>query len=388
MIRLFVRGFWLVTALSALSLAACQVQHNDTPGKSAVAPKDEIVLGPDSPKHAYIKEKTVELVQKPLMDPVTGRITYDETLTARVSSPISGRVTGAIAPLGKVVRSGDALAELDSPELGQAQSDYASAMADFNLASHHAQRVSELYSDGIASRKEQEQAENSLARARNEAERARLKLVNLGVHSKGMSNRFILHAPVAGIVTERRINPGMEIRPDMADPLFIISDLGKLWVQMDIFEKDIDLIHIGARVALHVSAYPEETFMATVSYISQIVDEASRTVKVRCILANDRARLLPGMFAAVEVQSDPDDMVVVAPLTALFTENESDWVYINTGDYHYQKRIVKVGLRLKGRAVILDGLHPGERMVVDGALLLRTEQDTVEQSGSDSKSHD
>ena len=172
----------------------------------------------------------------------------------------------------------------------------------------------------------------------------------------------------------------MEVRPDLTAPLFVISDLNQLWVQMDIYEKDIGLIHVGAKVLLHVPAYPEETFIATVSYIGQVVDETSRTVKVRCIAPNASNQLLPAMFASIEVQSDPEDAAIVVPLTALFTENDAIWLYVNTGNYHYQKRLVKVGLRLKDRAVILDGLKPGERLVVDGALLLNAEQNNQMQS--------
>ena len=100
--------------------------------------------------------------------------------TARVSSPIAGRVIGAIAAVRCTVRTGDTLAVLDSPELGEAQSAYAEAMSDLNLADRDFQRIRELYDNGIAPRKEQEQAEDNLTRARSEAERARLKLANLG----------------------------------------------------------------------------------------------------------------------------------------------------------------------------------------------------------------
>ena len=143
-----------------------------------------------------------------------------------------------------------------------------------------------MYDNGIAPRKEREQAEDNLTRARSEAERARLKLANLGARPGRMDNRFSLHAPISGTITERNINPGMEVRPDLSAPLFVISDLNQLWVQMDIFEKDIGLIHAGTKILLHVPAYPNESFTATVSYISQVVDETSRTVKVRCILPN------------------------------------------------------------------------------------------------------
>jgi len=365
----------LAAGLLGLSLLACQPHNNEPQQKAVIPPKNEVILSPDSPKRAYIKEAIVELVRRPLMDPVTGKITYDETRTARVSSPIAGRVTGAIAALGAQVKAGDALAELDSPELGQAQSDYAGAQADLNLANRAFQRMQELYANGIAPRKDQEQAQDNLARARSEAERARLRLANLGVRNGRTDNRFALHAPVAGAITERNINPGMEVRPDLSDPLFVISDLSKLWVQMDIFEKDIGLIHVGAQVLVRVPAYPNEIFTATVSYIGQVVDETTRTVKVRCSLSNEEFRLLPAMYTAIEVQSAPNDRAVVVPLTALFTEEESDWLFVAVGDGHYQKRPVKAGLRLKDKAVILEGLNPGERLVVDGALLLRTEED-------------
>ncbi|MGZ5054404.1 MAG: efflux RND transporter periplasmic adaptor subunit [Methylobacter sp.] len=366
----------LSAGLLGLSLLACQPQQNEPPHNQATTlPKNEVKLSPDSPKRNYIKEAIVELVRRPLMDPVTGKITYDETHTARVSSPIAGRVIGAISALGTHVKAGDALAELDSPELGQAQSDYAGALADLNLAKRASQRMKELFDNGIAPRKDQEQAQDNLTRVRSEAERARLRLENLGVRSGRTDNRFILHAPIAGTITERNINPGMEVRPDLDSPLFVISDLSKLWVQLDIFEKDIGLIRPGAQVLLRVPAYPGEIFTATVSYIGQVVEETTRTVKVRCVLSNDDFRLLPAMYAAIEVQSDPNDKAVVAPLTALFTEEESDWLFVALGDGRYQKRPVKAGLRLKDRAVILEGLNPGEHLVVDGALLLRTEED-------------
>ncbi|CAA9891737.1 Membrane fusion protein, cobalt-zinc-cadmium efflux system [Candidatus Methylobacter favarea] len=379
----FINSIRLAASLMGMFLLACQPQHNIPARPAKALSTNEVVLGPESPKRGYIKEAVVELTPRPLMDPVAGKIAYDALRTARVSSPVAGRVIGSIAKTGVLVQAGDTLAELDSPELGQAQSAYTDALSDLELAKHAFQRMQELYLHGIAPRKDQEQARDNLTRARSEAERAHLKLANLGVRSGRMDNRFVLHAPLAGTITESNINPGMEVRPDLPAPLYVISDLSSLWLQMDIFEKDISLIHKGAQVLVQVPAYPGESFQATVAYIGQIVDETTRTVKVRCVLANADMRLLPSMYASVELQSTPNDLAVVVPLTALFTEDESDWVYIDAGDYHYQKRLVKAGLRLKGRAVILEGIKPGERLVVDGALLLRTEQDSEQQTGED-----
>jgi len=118
-----------------------------------------------------------------------------------------------------------------------------------------------------------------------------------------------------------------------------------------------------------------------VDYISRVVDDKTRTVRVRCVLPNPEKKLLPAMYASVEVLSDPTDLGFVVPLNSLFTEGESDWVYVAIDRDHYQKRPVTVGLRLKDKAVVTDGLKAGERLVVGGALLLRTEQDTEVQSG-------
>lgn len=375
----------LLMGLSFLLLLACHPQSEEKKSAPPKVPKNEVWLSPDSPKRGYIKEALVELTRRPLMDQVTGAIAYDETQTVRVSSPIAGRVIGNIAALGAHLRAGAALATLDSPDLGQAQSDYIRALADRDLAERNFQRQQELFDHGVAPRKDFDQAQEELERTRSEAERARLKLVNLGVKGKQTDNRFVLHAPIGGEITERNINPGMEVRPDLSAPLFVLSDLSHLWVWMDVFEKDIGLIHVGRQVLVRVQAYPDQVFNATVDYISRVVDDNTRTVKVRCVLPNPDKKLLPSMYASVEVLSDPDELGVVVPLGSLFTEGESDWAFLAIDQDHYLKRPVKVGLRLKDRAVVTEGLNPGEHLVVHGALLLRTEEDTEEEEEGDDK---
>jgi cobalt-zinc-cadmium efflux system membrane fusion protein len=382
-------SFTLLTRLAAIllcfSLLACHPQEQPKKTPASPLPKDEVLLSPNSPKRGYIKEAVVALTRRPLMDRVTAQIAYDETRTVRVASPIAGRVTGGIAMLGARLQAGDTLASLDSPDLGQAQSDYVEAQADLNLAERTFRRQKELFDHGVAPRKDFDQAQDEVTRSRSETERARLKLANLGVKGERTDNRFTLHAPISGEITERNINPGMEVRPDLAAPLFVLSDLSRLWVLLDVFEKDIGLIHSGQQISVRVQAYPDKSFPATVEYISRVVDANSRTVKVRCLLPNPEKKLLPSMFASVEVQSDPDDLGIVIPLNALFTEGESDWVFVAIDRDHYQKRPVKVGLRLKDKAVIDAGLKVGDRLVIDGALLLRTEEDAEQEGEAETK---
>lgn len=366
----------MIFAICAVfSLNACHSEGEAPKRTPPATPKDQVYLSPDSPKRGFIKEAIVEPTRRTLMDPLSGAVAYDESRSSRIFSPVSGRVTGDIAALGARVHAGATLLVLDSPELGQAQADYAKAQADEGLAERAFRRSKELFEGGVAPRKDFEQAQDDLARARSEAERAQLKLANLGIHGNRTDDRFTLKAPIAGVITERKVNPGMEIRSDRSDPLFVISDLDRVWVLLDVFEKDIGLIRVGQQVTVRVQAFPDQIFPGTVDYLSQVVDDATRTVKVRCVLANPDHKLLPAMYASVEVLSDPDDTAMVVPLDALFTEGESDWLFVAVGEGRFQKRPVKVGLRLKDRAVISEGLSAGERLVVDGALLLRTEED-------------
>jgi membrane fusion protein, heavy metal efflux system len=351
--------------------------------KAPVLPNDEVLLAPDSSKRAMIVETVLDLVPAPIMEPVAGKIAYDETVTARISAPVTGRIVSQLPILGAKVNAHDPLLELDSPELGKAKEGYANALADARLAEGAYERAKSLFEHGVLPHKELQEAENTLTHARDDVSQGLMHLHNLGATDQQINNRYWVRSPIAGIVTERHVNPGLEVRPDLADPLFVVSDLSRLWVYMNVFEKDIGLIHVGSQVSVSVVAYPNHRFPAVVEYIDKLVDETTRSIKVRCRVANDDGKLLPAMYASIDVQSGPDDRALVIPLTALFTEGEGDQVFVKIGDGHYKQREVVVRLRMKDRAVIAEGLVPGETIVSEGALLLRTEE-ANEQSESDS----
>ena len=358
-----------------LGLSACGHQDNQNPKVSAsILPKDEVLVPPNSAKRAMIIEKQVDATPAPAMEPVASKIGYDETRTARIAAPIAGRIVSAIPALGAPVKARDPLVELDSPEFGQAKEDYANALADQRLAEAGWERAKTLYDQAVLPRKELQEAENTLAHARDGVSRSLMHLHNLGVSDDQINNRYLVRSPIAGVITERHVNPGMEVRPDLAEPLFVVSDLQSLSLYMNVFEKDLGLIQVGTQVSVSVPAYPDRKFPATVEYIDKLVDEATRTVKVRCKLSNPDGKLMPAMYAIADVRSGAQDKAVVVPLTALFTEGEGDQVFVRLGDGHYQQRDVKVRLRFKDRAVIAEGLRSGETIVAEGALLLRTEE--------------
>lgn len=366
---------WLGLLVLLGTFMACGSGHESpVKAKRPLLPKDEVLLSPDSSKRAMLVEQELGLEPAPVMESVAGKIAYDETVTARISAPVSGRIISPLPVLGAKVNVGDPLIELDSPELGRAKEKYANALADARLAQGAFERAKSLFEHGVLPHKELQEAENALTHARDDVSQGLMHLHNLGVEDEKINNRYWVRSPIAGIITERHVNPGLEVRPDLPDPLFVVSDLSHLWVYMNVFEKDISLVHVGTEVSVSVVAYPNEQFPAVVEYIDKLVDEQTRSIKVRCRVANDQGQLLPAMFASVDIRSGPENTAVVVPLTALFTEGEGDQVFVKIGDGHYKQREVKVRLRMRDRAVIAEGLETGETIVSEGALLLRTEE--------------
>jgi cobalt-zinc-cadmium efflux system membrane fusion protein len=340
----------------------------------------EVRLAPDSPKKNYVKTARLSLTQHPLLEPLAGKIAYNENQTSLISSPVAGRVIAAPVALGTQVQAGSILLELNSPDVADAEADFAKAQADLTLASHAFNRQQELYAGKAVSRKELEQAQDDLSRARSDAQRAQERLNNLHINLRQNDGRFALRSTVPGVVVERNVNPGMEVRSDRDTPLFVVSDLKKLTVLMEVFEVNLGKIKLGQKLSISVPAYPGETFPATVQYIGQVLDETTRTVKIRCDLPNPDSRLLPGMYATINVESGPENPGIVVPLTAVFTEGDANYVFIDLGDNRYQQRRVELGLRLKDKAVVSQGLKADELLVTEGALMLRAEEEVETES--------
>lgn len=366
--------YLLILLISLVSACSQQPESQPAPVKLAKVP-GEVYLAPTSPKKAYIKTSRLQLSHYPLLAPLNGKIAYNENLTARISSPVAGRVINVPIGLGAKVEVGAKLLELDSPEVADSEADFAKAQADLVLASHAFERQQELYAGKAISHKALEEAEDDFSRAKSEMQRAQDRLKNLHLTGKQTDGRFNLVTPLAGVVVERNVNPGMEVRSDLSTPLFVVSDIKKLTVMMAVFEVNLGKIHLGQKLAISVPAYPGLSFPAEVEYIGQVLDEQTRSVQVRCRLDNADGRLLPGMFATITIESDGNDQAILIPLTAVFTEGDNDYVFVSVDENHFRQKPVEIDLRLKDLAVVKTGLQADELLVTEGALMLRAEEE-------------
>ena len=343
------------------------------PAAAQAGSSRELRYPPTAPQLNYIKIQQVESLPEPLLDPLNGRITYDENHTARVSTPITGRVVAIRAQPGDTVAAGQPLLEIDSPDYAQALADVNKTGADLRQKQTAYRRAKELVDAEVIARKDYEAAQADLAQSEAEYNRAIARFNNLTQGKGTRDQRFVLRAPISGIVSERKTNPGSEVRPDAQDPLFVITEPSHLWVIIDLPERLLGAVRPGQRVVVEVDAYPNERFAAKVASIGEVLDPATRRVQVRCVLDNPKRLLKPEMYARVTPLADGDTKLPRVPNSALITEGLYNFIFVEKEPGVFEKRRVTLGLQGRTESYVKQGLKEGERIVTVGPLLLNSE---------------
>jgi cobalt-zinc-cadmium efflux system membrane fusion protein len=368
----------LVAAIGLALLAAAILLARGTmtvaPPAPQIAPveRTDVRYEPGAGQLSAIKVQALEVFPVPLAEPLNGRVAFNEDVTARVSSPISGRVVSLAAQTGDAVKAGGTLAILDSPDLAAAVADLRKAQADEARKKPALERARSLYEAGVFARKDLEAAEADDRQARAETERAAMRLRNLAPGG-GEDGRYEVRAPIAGTVADRQLNPGMEVRPDLPNPLFIVTNPARLWVVIDLPERDLSKVAPGQPVSVQVDAWPDECFPGRIEKIGEVVDPATRRVQVRCSLANPEHRLKPEMYARVTLLADENRTAVRLPNTALVTEGLYSYVFVEQNPGVFKRRRVQLAVQDRDYSYVASGVEPGERVVVAGAVLLNSE---------------
>lgn len=328
-----------------------------------------------APQLAFLRIEPVEAFPQPLTEPLNARISYDENHTARVFSPLAGRIVKIAAEAGQHVHAGDPLLWLDSPDYASAASDSMKADADLLRKKAALDRAKSLFEAQGMARKDVESAEADWRQAEAEAQRAgaRMKYLLHGNAAPSAEARFILRAPVAGVISERQVNAGSEVRPDAAAPLFVITDPEHLWATVDLPEQQIGRIKAGQTVSIEADAYPGEVFAGKVMVVGEILDPVTHRVQVRCDVDNRQRKLMPEMFAEVIPAADGGSSLPRVPNSALFTQGLYSFIFVERSPGVLQRRRVTPAMQGADFTYIKDGLRAGERVVTRGALLLNSE---------------
>jgi cobalt-zinc-cadmium efflux system membrane fusion protein len=325
-----------------------------------------------------------------------GRIAYNEDASTPVLTPFSGRVTRLIAKVGDVVKRGDPLFEVDSPEVVLPQNEFIAAIAvqkkaraKLNLATIVEKRQSDLYAGKAAPLKELQQAQADLTAAQNDmraaetaVDAARNRLVILGltddqiaaVEQKRTIQRAVpVYSPIDGTVIARKVGPGQYVRSDSGEALYTIADLSTMWLKALIPENDIPAIKVGQHAEVTITALPGRVYIARITAIEASADPATRRLVVRSEIPNPDGALKSEMFASFAIATGELESSPAVPLSALIREGENFSVWVETEPLVFKRRVVEVGLEQAGFAQIRSGLKLDETIVVRGAIFVDNE---------------
>lgn len=395
-----------VALLSAALLSACTPQDpteshvGEIPDDTSVAetgmiteaghagdPEEGIVeLTPESAAGASIRLAAAEqrLIGRQLE--TTGQVGFDEDQLAHVGPRIPGRVDRVLTSLGEAVVAGQELAIIDSIELGRSKAEYLQTRARHELSLEILEREETLYADRITSEQNVLVARAAMREAAAARATAKETLNLYGLSRKEVdslryddpsASLLAVRAPFAGRVVERHVTRGELVAP--GTNLFTIAGLSQVWVWIDVFERDLANVHLDDDVEVRVDTYPGEVFLGKVTYIAHQVEAETRSIRARLDVPNPDGRLRSGMFARIQltdphsVAGDPEGPSTVVPVAAVQRDGQESVVFVARGEFRFERREVTPGRTAGGWIELLEGLEPGEQVVVEGAFLLKSE---------------
>jgi cobalt-zinc-cadmium efflux system membrane fusion protein len=321
--------------------------------------------------------KTVKVERQKVAVPIvlTGEVRFDERRVGHVSSQVEGIVKKVHVALGDKVKKGQALVEIESVTVGEAQSTYLESKGLLELARRNFERVSELRKENITSEKEFLLAKQELDATEIRTRGALGKLTRLGTGGN-TGGRLVLRAPMDGAVLVMHAVSGEVAKTE--ESLITVGDNTTVWVWADLYERDIAAVIRGQAAAklaasVAVKAYAGDEFLGTVDLISPAMDESSRTVKVRVEVKNPDGRLLSGMFAAVKLFLAGTDEVLAVPRDAVLEDEGRSFVFVHHQGEYYVRRPVSVGRAWAGWVEIKKGLEPSQTVVAEGAFLMKSD---------------
>lgn len=309
---------------------------------------------------------------------MVGALGYDETRVSYITAWVPGRIDELyIDYTGAVVRKGERMAYMYSPELYAVQEELLQAK----------KALSSLTGAGGTALK-------STAEATLGAAREKLRLYGLSdaqiqdIEESGKaSDRQVIYSPAAGIVMEKLVEEGMYVKTGTR--IYSVADLSRLWVILEAYESDLPWLGLGQPVEFTSPSFPGETFSASITFIDPVVDAGTRTVGVRAEVDNTGLKLKPQMFVRARVRSRVDsegnvsgqqkseaEAPLLIPATAALITGERAVVYVEIPNEEgplFEGREVELGPRAGASYIVRTGLEEGESVVTNGAFKIDSE---------------
>ncbi len=349
---------YLMIFAGGWTLTSCQSKAT-VAGKKDDKPLSDSLLAALQTAPATLEEMT-DVVK------LNGKIQPTENKQAKVYALVSGRVQAVKVELGDYVHKGDVLAVLQSSEVATVTNDLTLADANVQIAAKNMETKKSLFQSNLVTEQEYLNAQIEYNKAKSELERAR-KISQITGGSNGAG--YTIKAPIPGSIIEKNITGNSEVRQDNSANLFTIADLSTVWVIANVYESDINKIHLGDAVRVTTLADTEKEYTGKVDKIYNVLDPTSRTMKVRISMANPKNELKPEMFARIYVSSNAgSEKKLCIPAQAIVLDNSKRFVIVKKGQ-SLSIREVKIIKRLEDKAFI-EGLSEGEQVVTQAQVFV------------------
>jgi len=384
--RLMAAGGALLCTLALGCGAGSATKQERAPQAGPARDPMEITVSPEMAKQIQVGE--------PLWGPVAGtlriagRLEADETQIARVSAPVTGRITELSVVEGQTVKRGDIVARIHSTQLSEAQSNFLKAISQRRLAERAVDRARRLLEADVIGEAEVQRRDAELAQenAGLASLRDQLKLLGMSdlslerLESSRTVNSFSqVVATIDGTVMERKVTIGQVVQA--AEIVCVLADLSRLWLVADVPEQAAGAVEVGKQVEAEVPALPGQELKGKLTFVSATVNPDTRTVRIRMDVPNPRGRLKPAMLATMALLDVAENHRIV-PAGAVVRESNQDHIFVQTAERNFRLRRVSLGMELEGKYVLLDGVHAGEKVVMDGAFHLNNERKRLALQGS------
>ena len=384
------KRFIVLSLCSALLFAGCNRKKAQTEeGESGAesAEKSNLVeMSVSAQQHIGMVVTPAAITQLNEYLRATGTVQPIDSRVGVVGPLARGRIVEVRARVGDRVDAGQTLAIFDNIEAGELLSQEQSARADLERlkaqlipATRQEERSRRLADIGAGSEKEYEssKAEKDGIEANIRSQQAMIdgiqqRLRRFGVSDGKMQERFLtaLKAPFAGVVTKAQASPGDNV--DAGREVFTVADLSRVWVQAEVYEKDLGRIRVEQSAFITVDTYPNQTFEGKVAYIGDVLDPQTRTARVRCEVSNHDLRLKTDMFANIDLPTKFSKQAIAVPADALQVVEGKNVVFIRRSQTQFEKREVEKGVTVNKQTEIVNGLKQGDPVVTQGAFHLKS----------------
>ncbi len=341
--------------LASSFFAACADKPTEAPQSDELLP-DSLIKN--------VQTVPVKLEDENGIIKLNGKVQANEAHQAKVFALVSGKVQSLKVELGDFVHKGQVLALLNSIEVAGIANDLANAEANVILAEKTLATTKSLYEGNLATEQDYLGAKVNYNKSVADLQKAK----QIASISGGNQSQYLIKAPISGYVIEKNITNNSAIRPDNNADLFVIADLSDVWIMANVYEADMNSVHLGDEVKVSTLANPEKSYTGKIDKIYNVLDASTRTMKVRISMNNANNEFKPEMFAKVRVDRKVTQKALTIPAQAMVMDNGKNYVVVKKNN-KLSVQAIQVRSRFEDKAYVT-GLALGDEVVTSSQLFL------------------